>query len=643
MEMMSSGPAAVDDRTDRSARIDLAHCAPFAIGGVSIRPATREIVGERGACVVEPRVMQVLVALARAGGAILSRDDLTQSCWDNRVVGEDAINRVISRLRRLAEECGEAFRIETITKVGYRLVAPETAIDARPADGAASHPPRRRRMFRWPAALAACAAVGAAGAATFYKLRAGGDADPLVLVEPIAAAPDDQAAHILGAGFSAAVARDLVGTNTPVQIVDGLSGNAMHPALVLRSNATTSGGTIRANVELTESAGDAVLWSDQFDRPATEIDQMVEQVSLQMARELHCAYQDDRARMWQHDPDTARLLLATCDAVGTDFSEARRYAAQVVARAPDFARGWSEYAAGTVASEDTAPGPARDVADAETRAYARRAIALDPHQGLAYAAFVWSIHGLDHWFERYAVESKGLALDPGEPEINAARAGELMDIGRLQDALGFMRRSYAADHFLPGKVQMLVDLDADSGNLDDARAMLRRGEMMWPHHPWFDALAYRLALHRGRPADALRLLNDGAADESAPKDAADRAFIAWRAAPSPATKAAAIRTVDAAVAQDGPSVDAVQTLAALGAIDAAYRLAERLPRFTDAGGSWYRDYLAPFRDDPRFMTLAARLGLAQIWRRSGLWPDFCTDPGLRYDCKSAADRALSTA
>jgi len=643
MEMMSSGPAAADDQSGRSARIDLAHCSPFEIGQVTVRPATREIVGERGTCVIEPRVMQVLVALARAGGAILSRDDLTQSCWDDRVVGEDAINRVVSRLRRLAEECDGAFRIETITKVGYRLITTKAATDRPRTDVAESDSSRRRRMFRWPAALAACAALGAATATTFYKLHAGNDADPLVLVQPIAAARGDQGAHILGAGFSAAVARDLVGTNTPLQVVDGLSGNAAHPALVLRSNATTSGGIIRANVELTQGGGDAVLWSDEFDRPDAEIDQMVEQVSLQVARELHCAYQDNRARMWQHDPDTARLLLATCDSVGTDFSEAKRYAAQVVARAPGFARGWSEYAASTVASEDTAPGPARNIADADARAYARRAVALDPHQGLAYAAFAWSLHGFDHWFERYAVEAKGLAFDPNEPEINAARAGELMDIGRLQDALGFMRRSYAADHFLPGKVQMLVDLDADSGQLEGARIMLKRGEMMWPHHPWFDALGYQLALHWGRPADALHLLNEGAVDESAPEEAADRAFIAWRAAPSPMTKAVAIRATDAAVAQDGANVNAVQTLAALGAIDAAYELADRLPRFTDAGGSWYRDYLAPFRADPRFMPLAARLGLAQIWRRSGLWPDFCAAPGLHYDCKSAADRALSTA
>lgn len=101
----------------------LAHSPPFRLGETEVRPATREILGPDGAEIIEPRVMQVLVALAGADGEILSRDDLIQSCWEGRIVSENAIERVISRLRRLAETVAAgSFRIETITKVGYGLV-----------------------------------------------------------------------------------------------------------------------------------------------------------------------------------------------------------------------------------------------------------------------------------------------------------------------------------------------------------------------------------------------------------------------------------------------------------------------------------------------------------------------------------------
>jgi len=46
------------------------------------------------------------------------------------------------------------------------------------------------------------------------------------------------------------------------------------------------------------------------------------------------------------------------------------------------------------------------------------------------------------------------------------------------------------------------------------------------------------------------------------------------------------------------------------------------------------------RRDPRFMQLAARIGLAAYWRQAGVWPDFCADPTLPYDCKAEAAKAF---
>jgi DNA-binding winged helix-turn-helix (wHTH) protein/tetratricopeptide (TPR) repeat protein len=104
-------------------RIDLAHEADFRLGNLSIRPSKREVEHDDGAReVLEPRVMKVLVALGRSPGTILGRSDLTDQCWDGRIVGEDAINRVIALLRRVAEGIGRGnFYIETVRQVGYRL------------------------------------------------------------------------------------------------------------------------------------------------------------------------------------------------------------------------------------------------------------------------------------------------------------------------------------------------------------------------------------------------------------------------------------------------------------------------------------------------------------------------------------------
>ena len=93
------------DSSDLHRVIDLAHEPGFTLGGIRVRPGLRQLVRDSDGAeeMVEPRVMQVLVALARAKGAIVTRDELIRDCWEGRVVGEDAINRALSRVRRLSE------------------------------------------------------------------------------------------------------------------------------------------------------------------------------------------------------------------------------------------------------------------------------------------------------------------------------------------------------------------------------------------------------------------------------------------------------------------------------------------------------------------------------------------------------------
>ncbi len=101
--------------------IDLALEPDLEIGSMRVSPSTREIFAGAARNVLEPRVMMVLVQLAHQPGHTVSRDQLIQGSWDGLSVSDDAINRVIGRLRKLAAETG-AFTIETITKVGYRLI-----------------------------------------------------------------------------------------------------------------------------------------------------------------------------------------------------------------------------------------------------------------------------------------------------------------------------------------------------------------------------------------------------------------------------------------------------------------------------------------------------------------------------------------
>ena len=127
--------------------IDLAHAQPFRIGDVAVRPATRELVRGDTREVLEPLVMQVLIALASARGEILSRDDLIKTCWGGRAISDDAVSRVISALRALGRSFGN-FQVVTITKVGYRLVEQGEAGSTQSQSGKRALEPNARAIDR---------------------------------------------------------------------------------------------------------------------------------------------------------------------------------------------------------------------------------------------------------------------------------------------------------------------------------------------------------------------------------------------------------------------------------------------------------------------------------------------------------------
>lgn len=134
--------------------INLARSADFALGPIAVRPSSRELVGAAGAVImVEPKVMRVLVALSQAEGGVVSRDSLVESCWDGRIVGDDAVNRVIGKLRRVAEEAGGgAFRIETVARIGHRLICKQPKMPTAVAEVV---PPAHPRRTWWRAMIAA--------------------------------------------------------------------------------------------------------------------------------------------------------------------------------------------------------------------------------------------------------------------------------------------------------------------------------------------------------------------------------------------------------------------------------------------------------------------------------------------------------
>lgn len=96
----------------------------FSFGACRIDPAANAVLRD-GLCLpVEPRAMDVLVALCRRPQAVISIGQLLNQCWRGAEVGDNPVHKTIAQLRRALGDTPAAPRyIETIRKRGYRTVA----------------------------------------------------------------------------------------------------------------------------------------------------------------------------------------------------------------------------------------------------------------------------------------------------------------------------------------------------------------------------------------------------------------------------------------------------------------------------------------------------------------------------------------
>jgi hypothetical protein len=243
---------------------------------------------------------------------------------------------------------------------------------------------------------------------------------------------------------------------------------------------------------------------------------------------------------------------------------------------------------------------------------------------------------------------QGLAIDPDWPHANGFLGNLLTEVGRLQEASVHYQRAAAANPLSGGlswSGQSAVGLVNIGRNdlADQAVADIRR---LWANDDsdgW--RIRFEIALAERRWDAGLALLDDraGIPQRISPATlAAYRAFVLAAKAGTPQRLEAERREL-VALGSRSPGSFPIRGLAALGFADDAFMLIQRRSDAELAATTLtyflFTPPLASLRRDPRFMRLAARLGLITYWRAAGVQPDFCATPDLPYDCATEEQRA----
>jgi DNA-binding winged helix-turn-helix (wHTH) protein/predicted ATPase len=97
----------------------------FRIGPWLVQPSLNVICKHGTTVHLEPKVMEVLVCLAKRAGEAVPRAYLLETVWPGTFVTDDALKRCVFELRRaFNDDASKPDIIETIPKRGYRMIAP---------------------------------------------------------------------------------------------------------------------------------------------------------------------------------------------------------------------------------------------------------------------------------------------------------------------------------------------------------------------------------------------------------------------------------------------------------------------------------------------------------------------------------------
>jgi adenylate cyclase len=583
----------------------------FRLGPLTVRPISNEIVAQRGVEMLEPRVMQVLVELARRRGEVVDRDALVEHCWSGRAVSEDAIQRCVARLRRVGEVHG-GFSIDTIRGVGYRLSE---------IGGSGARPP----------SLAVLAFDNLSGDPDLEYFSDGVSEEILHAVSRAASL------KVIGRASSFRFR----GSEKITAKVAGLL-NVSH---ILDGSVRRSGNRVRISAHLVEAATEHTIWADRFDRNLADAFAVQDEIARAVTAALGATF-PPREPPRAVDPFAYDLYQRGRElgvSFGTPGAVRRAIALleEAVTRAPLLAPAWALLAQIQVQYRAReAPPEAVESLRLAIIESVKHAVALDPRDGgaLACLAFVEAPVGA---FERQE-EILERAMTAGNvTDVLAPFSTFCASVGRSREALSLVETAWQGDPLHSGIANWRAILLWQNGLRHESHAATESiveaegisGSML--------GHAAMLAAYDDDWAFVDRLLSRGNAESQ--KVDGDRgmrlalATIAVLRKPNDENRAAILAKARDDLANTGSvRLGTLCILAHLGLVDEAYTLVECLSfhelttpgsrlQLADVGLHFlFSRPSRPLRHDRRFVRLCIKLGLVDYWARTGRWPD-CVD------------------
>jgi transcriptional activator of cad operon len=294
---------------------------PLRIGDWRVDPNSSEISGNGKTVRLDFRAMRLLLCLAEQAGEVVSSDELLNQVWHEVAVSQDSVYQAVTSLRRhLGDDPKNPAYIETVPRLGYRLIA-HVSRDERSAtvlggyQGELTRETRTHtRLIGLPGrlVLTATAALCVAFVFTAFLFRNKVGSSQTSRTAPAATQPQKSVAVLpfldLTEGmheetFADGMTEELIdrlskvrGLQVPAptssfyykgkQIAVGDVAKALGVTYVLDGSVRQSGDMVRVAARLMRADNGYVMWSETYDRSFHDILTVQDDIASEVTKAL---------------------------------------------------------------------------------------------------------------------------------------------------------------------------------------------------------------------------------------------------------------------------------------------------------------------------------------------------------------------
>ncbi len=637
----------------------------YRFGPYELRPRTRELYKAGTKLKLRHQPFQILNMLVERTGDVVTRAELRQLLWSSEtfVDFEHGLNTSIKELRGVLSDTASEHRyIETLPRLGYRMIVPVDVVAPPPVNEAIAHLQTAAaeelvgkkishdRMlhvlapWRWPVLLGIFVVLIAATAAYFQWSRIRvrqppGSGRLMLAVLPFENLTGDVGQDYFSDGLTEEMIAQL-GRLDPQRLGVIARTSVMHfkhsqeqldqigrelgVQYVLEGSVRRDADKVRISAQLIQVKDQTHLWAEQYDRGLTSLLALQGEIAQEIADEIHLTLGGDHKRI-AADPKPAaspssyeaydlylkgRYFWNKRTVQG--FQQAIEYFQQAITKDPNYARAFAGLADSYALVSSYRFAPQKEFMP-KARTAALRALQIDDSLAEAHTSLALITENYDwDWQTAEKEYRRAIQLDPNYATAHHWYAEYLSFQGRFDEAF---RESERARQLDPLSLIIAADNGAIlyfSRQYDRAIEQFRAVLEMEPNFPRAHVLVFAYA-QKGLFAEALADVEKWRRVDETPYTWAVQAYVYGRSGQQEQARRALRRFGELDQRQQMDPTPIAWVYAAMGNKDQAFALLEKA--YSEHSNTLttlkVEPAYDPLRNDRRFQELLRRVGLTQ--------------------------------